>query len=87
VRKITAKYFVYIVKCADNTFYTGCTPDLAERLALHNQGKGAKYTRGRGPVKLVWRQECGSRGQALSREAGIKRLTRRQKIRLIAEKY
>ncbi len=76
-------YFVYIVKCHDGTLYTGFTTDVAKRVARHNSGKGAKYTRSRRPVLLVY--SCGyfSRNVALRMEAKIKRLTRKEKEALI----
>ena len=81
--KRTGVHYAYIVKCADGTYYTGYTPDLARRIHLHNTGKGAKYTRGRGPVILVWCQEYRSRSRALSEEAMVKKMTRVGKERLI----
>ena len=89
-------WWVYILECRDGTLYTGCTDDIPRRLAMHNAGKGAKYTRGRGPVALrYWeeqpdkpaalrREETPDRAAALRREAAVKRLTRAEKIRLIA---
>lgn len=76
---------VYIVQCADGTLYTGWTTDLAGRIAAHNAGGGARYTRGRGPVRAVYQETCADRGQALRRELEIKRLTRSQKQKLIAD--
>ena len=78
--------FVYIVECRDGTFYTGWTNDLDKRLVAHNDGSGAKYTRGRGPVKLVYSEECASKEAALSRELAIKRLDRGGKLQLITGK-
>jgi len=78
-----AKWSVYILRCADNTLYTGVATDLDARLATHNTGKGAKYTRGRLPVKLVYREAVRGRSAALKREHAIKRLTRAAKRRLI----
>jgi len=75
---------VYILQCADHTLYTGMTDDMDRRLAAHNEGRGAKYTRGRGPVHLVYREPCSSRSEALKREYAIKRLTREQKLMLIS---
>ena len=77
--------WVYIVECADGTLYTGWCYDLAERLAAHNTGRGARYTRGRGPVTVRWCTLTASRGEAMRREAAIKRLSRRAKLQLIAE--
>lgn len=77
------KWYVYILRCADDTLYTGITDDLQRRLEQHNTGKGAKYTRGRGPVTLVYQQELPAKGEALKREYQIKQLTRQQKLELI----
>ena len=77
-------YYVYILRCADATLYTGITNDLSRRLQLHNSGKGAKYTRGRGPVACVYHEICMGRAEAQKREYAIKRLSREEKERLIA---
>lgn len=77
------KWTVYILRCADNTLYTGITDDLDRRIALHNAGKGAKYTRGRGPVSICYREHCEDKGQALRREYEIKSLSRERKLALI----
>lgn len=77
-------YVVYILRCADGTLYTGVTNDPSRRVRLHNAGKGAKYTRGRGPVSIVYSTACASRSDALKRELAIKRLTRAQKEALVA---
>ena len=71
--------FVYIVRCADGTLYTGYTKDVAARVDVHNTGKGAKYTRSRRPVKLVYQEPAADRSAALRREHAIKRLTRAEK--------
>ncbi len=76
--------FVYILQCADGSLYTGWTDSLPRRLAAHNAGRGAKYTRSRRPVRLLWFEEHPNRSSALRREAAIKRLTRPQKLALIA---
>ncbi len=76
--------WVYILRCADNTLYTGVAADVEKRVEQHNAGTGAKYTRGRGPVQPVYRELCPNRPAALRREAAIKKLTRAQKLRLIA---
>ena len=73
----------YILKCNDNSLYTGLTNDITHRLKMHNEGKGAKYTRGRGPVELVYLEEFETKQEAMSREAKIKRLTRKEKLLLI----
>lgn len=76
-------YWVYILRCADGTLYTGCTNDLSRRLAAHNAGKGAKYTRSRRPVELVYREAVPDKSTALRREAAIKGLSRAEKLALI----
>ncbi len=76
-------YSVYIVQCADGSLYTGIAKDLATRIEQHNLGAGAKYTRMRLPVTLVFNQTCDSRSEALKREYAIKQLTRKQKLALI----
>jgi putative endonuclease len=77
------KFFVYIVQCKDETFYTGYTQNLEERVSLHNSGNGAKFLRGRLPVKLVYAKEYHYYKNALSAERRIKKLTRSQKLNLI----
>ena len=76
-------HFVYIVRCADGTLYTGYARDPVAREQAHNRGRGAKYTAGRRPVRLVYREAFRSRGEALSREHAVKQLTRAQKNALI----
>lgn len=78
-------YFVYILRCGDDTLYTGSTDNVERRLAVHQSGKGAKYTRSRYPLTLVYREEVEDKSAALKREAAIKKLTRTQKLNLIAE--
>jgi len=82
--KSTSDWSVYIVRCADGSLYTGTAMDVPARVAAHNGGRGARYTRGRGPVRLVYQEHAGSKGNALRRESAIKRLTRPAKLRLIA---
>ena len=77
-------FFAYLVRCADGTLYGGYTTDLQKRLAAHNSGKGAKYTRSRLPVELVWWEECLTRQAAMSREWQVKHLTREEKLKLVA---
>lgn len=77
------EYIVYMVRCRDDSLYTGITTDLERRLCEHNSGKGAKYTRGRGPVELVYREAVPDKSTALCREAAMKKLTRRQKLELV----
>lgn len=76
--------YVYIVRCADQTLYTGWTNDLKRRVAAHNNGQGAKYTRARRPVELVYAEACRDKGSALRREWQIKRLRAEQKRQLIS---
>lgn len=76
-------FYVYILKCKDNTLYTGYTVNLEKRVQTHNKGLGAKYTRGRLPVKLVYYEELDSKSQALKREYYIKTLNKKQKLDLI----
>jgi putative endonuclease len=80
----SSPWCVYIVRCADDTLYTGIAKDLSERVAQHNTGRGAKYTRSRRPVELVYRETASSRSIALSRESAIKRLAATEKWALIA---
>jgi putative endonuclease len=76
-------YYVYILKCKDGTLYTGSTNDIDKRVAVHNAGKGAKYTRGRLPVKLLYKESFETKGEALKREMSIKCLSRLQKLSLL----
>lgn len=76
-------WFVYIVRCADNTLYTGATIDVTKRVEKHNSGKGAKYTKTRRPVSLVYSKEIGTKSDAMKREYVIKQLTRKEKEDLI----
>ena len=84
MRMETARNYVYLLRCADGTLYFGWTTDLVARLEAHNSGKGAKYTRARRPVELVYSEEYEDRHEALSREWHIKRLSRQEKLALIA---
>lgn len=76
-------WFVYIVRCADGSLYTGCTNDLSRRVAAHNAGTGARYTRSRRPVTLAWSRRAKDRSTALSREARLKQLTRAEKLAFV----
>ncbi len=76
-------YFVYILKCSDDSLYTGYTNNIEERIQTHNSGKGAKYTRGRLPVELQYYEEFEDKGKALKREHEIKKLSRTDKVKLI----
>ena len=75
--------YTYIVKCSDKTFYTGWTNDLEKRIEMHNSGKGAKYTKARLPVELVYYEAFDTKEEAMSREWHIKRLSRSEKQKLI----
>ena len=74
---------LYILRCGDGSLYTGITTDVDKRLEAHRAGKGAKYTRGRGPLELVYREDCGDHSAALRRELEIKALPREEKLTLI----
>ena len=78
------KAYTYLLRCADGTLYCGWTNDIEKRLAAHNSGKASKYTRSRLPAELVWYEVFDTKQEAMSREAQIKRLSRQQKLRLIA---
>ena len=77
--------YTYILRCEDDTLYTGWTTDLEKRVETHNLGKGAKYTRTRLPVELVYYEAFASKEEAMSREWHIKQLSRKDKLRLIQE--
>jgi putative endonuclease len=76
-------HFVYIIQCKDGTLYTGWTTDVAARINAHNEGAGAKYTKGRGPVTLLHSESFESKSDALRREMAIKKLSREDKLKLI----
>lgn len=78
-------HWVYVLRCADDTLYTGYTTDVSRRVAEHNAGDGARYTRGRTPVSVVHTERYDSRSAALSREYEIKQLSRAEKERLVGE--
>ena len=78
-----SRWYLYILRCKDNTLYTGITTDVEKRLVAHCSGKGAKYTRGRAPLELVYQESCGSHSNALKREAEIKKLPRTAKEMLV----
>ena len=80
---VNMNHFVYILRCIDGTLYTGWTTNLDARIEAHNQGTGAKYTRGRGPVALVYSETYETKSCAMRREAEIKKLTREAKLSLI----
>lgn len=77
-------YFCYILECADGTYYTGWTVDPERRVAVHNKGRGARYTRTRCPVKLVYVEELPDQKSAMKREIAIKKMTRQGKKKLIS---
>ena len=79
-----SQWYLYILRCGDGTLYTGITTDVEKRLEAHRSGKGAKYTRGRGPLALRYRETLPDKGAALKREYAIKQLSRREKLALIA---
>lgn len=76
---------VYILRCGDGSLYTGITTDVRKRLETHRSGKGAKYTRGRGPLEVVYTEECLDHSAALKREYAIKALSREEKEKLIGK--
>jgi len=78
-------HYVYIVRCSDNTYYTGYTNNLKRRINMHNNGEGAKYTKGRRPVELVYSKEYDSKSRAMQKEYQIKQMPREKKIKLIEE--
>jgi len=80
---MSEKHYVYIVECSDKTLYTGYARDLDKRINTHNKGKGAKYTRGRFPVKLVYYEAFLSKSDALKREYKIKKMAKKNKLKLI----
>lgn len=77
-------WYLYILRCKDGSLYTGITTDVEKRLEAHRAGKGAKYTRGRAPLELVYREECGDHSAALKREWEIKALPKEEKLKMIA---
>jgi putative endonuclease len=76
-------FYVYMMMCADGTLYTGYTNDIHKRIAAHNSGRGAKYTKSRRPCKLVWAEAAETKSSAMKREYAIKQLTRKQKRAMI----
>ena len=85
-RGVTADWSVYIVRCGDESLYTGVAKDVVARVEAHNAGRGAAYTRSRRPVELVWRRDGFTRSTALSQEAALKRLPRPAKLALAARR-
>ena len=80
------KWFLYILRCRDNTFYTGITTDLDRRLTQHNDGSASRYTRSRKPVKMVYNETCDDHSAALKRECAIKKLTREEKELMVKKR-
>lgn len=80
-----SKAYMYVVRCADDTLYTGYTTDVNRRLKQHNSGKGAKYTRNRRPVELVYVEEFADKREAMRAEYAFKQLSRQQKLRQISK--
>ena len=76
-------WYLYILRCKDDPLYTGITTDVEKRLEAHRSGRGAKYTRGRAPLELMYRETCGSHSDALKREHQIKALSREDKQKLV----
>ena len=77
-------WYLYIIRCSDGTLYTGVAQDIAARLRAHAAGRGARYTRGRGPFELYAKRRCADKGAALSLEYAVKQLSRADKLRLSA---
>jgi len=77
-------WYLYIITCSDNSFYTGITTDIERRISEHNSGKGGNCTRSRRPVKLSYRESCQNRSKALKREFQIKSLSRREKLKFVS---
>jgi putative endonuclease len=84
-KTVNKKYYVYMLSCSDDSLYTGYTTDLKKRMVKHNEGKGAKYTRGRTPVRLAYFEEGEDLSWALRRENELKSLAREQKLKLLEE--
>lgn len=78
-------WYLYILRCRDGSLYTGITTDVEKRLEVHRSGKGAKYTRGRAPLELVYSEECGDHSTALKRELEIKAFSRADKLKLLKD--
>ncbi|MBU2530869.1 MAG: GIY-YIG nuclease family protein [Elusimicrobia bacterium] len=88
MKKVRSGHFTaYILKCADGTLYSGYANDLEKRLKTHNEGKGAKYTRGRLPVIVAWHQDFKYYKAAVKKEAALKRLTKKEKEKLIKKNH
>lgn len=84
-KRMESIWYLYILRCRDGSLYTGITTDVEKRLEAHRIGKGAKYTRGRGPLEVVYTEVCENHSHALKREIAIKALTRLEKEKWISE--
>jgi putative endonuclease len=80
------RWFVYVVRCSDGTLYVGIARDVAARIAMHESGRGARYTRGRGPLELLAKRRCEGKGHALRLELALKRLPRSEKLAVIGSR-
>ncbi len=80
-------WYLYLIRCRGNSLYCGITTNVEKRFQAHTEGRGAKYTRGRGPLELVYTEICGDHSAALKRELEVKRLTRKQKDALICAEH
>ena len=80
-----SKWYLYLLRCRDGSLYCGITTDVQKRLEQHRSGKGAKYTRGRAPLELVYTEECADHSTALKRELAVKALPREEKLKLIEQ--
>ncbi|MDQ0209157.1 GIY-YIG nuclease family protein [Alkalicoccobacillus murimartini] len=83
---MTEIHYVYIIQCRDHTWYTGYTNNLTKRLEMHTEGKGAKYTRGRGPFQLIWHEEFTNKTEAMQLEYALKRRSRSKKEEYVRER-
>ena len=83
---MTEPWFVYVARCADGTLYVGIARDVASRIAAHDAGKGARYTRGRGPLEVLGTRRCRGQGEALRLELALKRLPRDRKLSLVTSR-
>lgn len=83
---MNVSWYVYLLRCGDGSLYCGIARDVEHRLQAHRNGTGAKYTRGRGPLELVYREQCQDHSAALRRELEVKALKREEKLRLISHK-
>ena len=79
-----SQWYLYVLRCADGSLYTGITTDVERRFAVHQSGKGAKYTRGRGPLEIAYQEVCADHSDALKREYAFKQLSREQKLSFLA---